>query len=60
MDTSPPAPAPPPAPPGAGVDKNQNVRLIFKGREYIGPVKDGVPHGKGGKLTFENGNVWEG
>jgi len=52
---------PPPAPPGPGVDDNKKVKLTLEKGTYIGPVKDGVPHGEDGTFTFFNGgNVFRG
>jgi hypothetical protein len=66
MDTPPPpVPPPPPAPPPVPLPRivgsydNGNVILELETGTYIGPIKDGVPHGVGRKI-FKNGNVWSG
>ena len=58
MDTPPPpVPGPVPSP---GINQKVNLKLAKRG-EYFGPVKDGVPHGDDGTLTFFNsGNVFRG
>ena len=65
MDPPPvPGPAPPPVPgpgPGPSQGVNQKVKLTLERGTYFGPVKDGVPDGEDGTITyFKNGNVFTG